>query len=29
VRQAKTPLRKAGGGYTIIKSISVKQRPRR
>lgn len=29
VRQAKTPLQKSGGGRTIIKSISAKQRPRR
>jgi hypothetical protein len=27
--QAKTPLPKTGGGYTVIKSISAKQRPRR
>lgn len=29
VAQAKTPLPKAGGGYTVIKSVSAKQRPRR
>jgi hypothetical protein len=29
VRQAKTPLQATGGGYTVIKSISAKQRPRR
>ena len=29
VRQAKTPLPETGGGYTVIKSISAKQRPRR
>jgi hypothetical protein len=29
VAQAKSPLPKSGGGYTIIKSISAKQRPRR
>jgi hypothetical protein len=29
VRQAKTPPAKTGRGYTIIKSISAKQRPRR
>ena len=29
VRQAKTPLPVAGRGYTVIKSISAKQRPRR
>jgi hypothetical protein len=29
VAQAKTPLPKAGRGNTIIKSVSVKQRPRR
>jgi hypothetical protein len=29
VSQAKTPLLAAGGGYTMIKSISEKQRPRR
>jgi hypothetical protein len=29
VRQAKTPLPKAGRGYTMVKSVSVKQRPRR
>ena len=28
VAQAKTPLPTTGGGYTIIKSISAKQRPR-
>lgn len=27
--QAKTPLPKTGGGYTVIKSIPAKQRPRR
>jgi len=27
--QAKTPLPARGGGYTIIKSVSAKQRPRR
>ena len=27
--RAKTPLPATGGGYTIIKSISAKQRPRR
>jgi hypothetical protein len=27
--QAKTPLAVTGGGYTVIKSISAKQRPRR
>jgi hypothetical protein len=27
--QAKTPLPATGGGYTVIKSISAKQRPRR
>jgi hypothetical protein len=29
VRQGKTPLKKDGRGYTIIKSVSSKQRPRR
>jgi len=29
VTQAKTPLPATGGGYTVIKSISTKQRPRR
>ena len=29
VAQAKTPLPRTGGGYTVIKSISKKQRPRR
>jgi hypothetical protein len=29
VRQGKTPLAKTGRGYTVIKSISAKQRPRR
>ena len=29
VAQAKTPLPSKGGGYTVIKSISAKQRPRR
>jgi len=29
IAQAKTPLAKTGGGYTMIKSISAKQRPRR
>src|ERR1041384_2980146 len=29
VAQAKTPLPTTGGGYTVIKSISTKQRPRR
>jgi Domain of unknown function (DU1801) len=29
VSQAKTPLLASGGGYTMIKSISEKQRPRR
>ena len=29
VAQAKTPLPTAGGGYTVIKFISAKQRPRR
>ena len=29
VRQAKAPLAKTGRGYTVIKSISAKQRPRR
>lgn len=29
VAQAKTPLPATGGGYTVIKSISKKQRPRR
>ena len=28
-RQAKTPLRRVGRGYTVIKSISAKQKPRR
>ena len=28
-KQAKTPLPAAGRGYTVIKSISAKQRPRR
>jgi hypothetical protein len=28
-KQGKTPLPTAGGGYTIIKSVSAKQRPRR
>src|SRR3954447_7448744 len=27
--QGKTPVPTAGGGYTVVKSISVKQRPRR
>jgi hypothetical protein len=29
VAQAKTPLPKTGRGYTVIKSVSAKQRPRR
>lgn len=29
VAQAKTPLPTTGRGYTVIKSISAKQRPRR
>ena len=29
VTQATTPLPATGGGYTVIKSVSVKQRPRR
>ena len=29
VAQAKSPLPKTGGGYTVIKSVSAKQRPRR
>jgi hypothetical protein len=29
VKQAKAPLPKTGRGYTVIKSISAKQRPRR
>jgi hypothetical protein len=29
IANAKTPLPKAGGGYTLVKSISRKQRPRR
>ena len=29
IAQAKTPLAKTGGGYTMIKSVSAKQRPRR
>lgn len=29
VLQAKPPLAKVGGGYTIVKSVSAKQRPRR
>jgi len=29
VRQAKSPLPKTGAGYTMIKSVSAKQRPRR
>ena len=29
VAQAKSPLPASGGGYTLIKSISAKQRPRR
>ena len=29
VRQAEPPLSKSGRGYTIVKSISAKQRPRR
>jgi hypothetical protein len=29
VAQSKTPLPEKGGGYTVIKSISPKQRPRR
>jgi len=29
IKQSKSPLPTAGGGYTVIKSISVKQRPRR
>jgi hypothetical protein len=29
VKQAKTPLAATGGGYTVIKSVSIKQRPRR
>ena len=29
VAQAKAPIPKTGGGYTVIKSISAKQRPRR
>ena len=29
VAQAKTPLPTTGGGYTVIKSVSAKQRPRR
>ena len=28
-RQARTPMRATGRGYTIVKSISAKQRPRR
>jgi hypothetical protein len=29
VAQAKAPLPATGGGYTVIKSVSPKQRPRR
>lgn len=29
VKQAKHPLQGTGGGYTVIKSVSAKQRPRR
>ena len=29
IRQAKTPLPRTGGGRTIIRSVSAKQRPRR
>jgi hypothetical protein len=29
IAQAKTPLSKTGRGYTIVKSVSAKQRPRR
>ena len=29
VKQAKNPLQSQGGGYTVIKSVSAKQRPRR
>ena len=29
VKQARTPLEKTGKGYTVVKSISAKQRPRR
>jgi hypothetical protein len=29
VKQAKNPLKAEGGGYTVIKSVSSKQRPRR
>lgn len=29
IDQARTPLAATGGGYTVIKSISAKQRPRR
>jgi hypothetical protein len=29
VAQAKTPLPATGGGYTVIKSVSARQRPRR
>lgn len=29
VKHAKTPLEKSGKGYTVVKSISAKQRPRR
>ena len=29
IAQAKTPLRASGRGYTVIKSVSAKQRPRR
>jgi hypothetical protein len=28
IAQAKTPLPRTGRGYTIIKSVSAKQRPR-
>jgi hypothetical protein len=28
-KQARTPMPRKGGGYTVIKSISAKQRPRR
>jgi hypothetical protein len=29
IAQAKTPLPERGRGYTVIKSVSAKQRPRR
>ena len=29
IAQARLPLPAAGGGYTVIKSVSAKQRPRR